>query len=51
MALHSSYDGDRDGMLSVGDYPFTFLLPEPILSGLKSRLFQANSTEYYDPTA
>ena len=51
MALHAYYNGDRDGMLSVGDFPFMLLLPEPILSGLKSRLFQANSVEGYDPTA
>ena len=51
MALHAYYEGDRTGMLSVGDYPFTMLLPEPILSGLKSRLSHANSTEYYDPAA
>ena len=51
MALHTSYDGDRDGMLSVGDFPFHFLLPEPILSGLRARLFHANSTDYFDPTA
>ena len=51
MALTTGYDDakDRSGMLSVGDQPFTVLLPEPILSGLRSRLFLASSDEDYEP--
>ena len=51
MALATGYDyvADREGMLSVGDQPFTVLLPEPIISGLRSRLFLASSTESYVP--
>ena len=51
MALATGYDyvAGREGMLSVGDQPFTVLLPEPILSGLRSRLFFAYSAEKYVP--
>lgn len=51
MALTTDYDSvkNREGMLSVGDQPFTLLLPEPILSGLRSRLFLASSNEEYVP--
>ena len=51
MALTTGRDyvEEKEGMLSIGDHPFNMLLPEPIISGLKSRLFHACSNEPYVP--
>ena len=42
---------ERSGMLSVGDEPFWLVLPEPIISGLRARLFTANSNDHYVPAS
>ena len=51
MALTTGHDyvEEKEGMLSIGDQPFSILLPEPILSGLRSRLFYACSIEPHVP--
>ena len=42
---------NRSGMLSVGDWPFTVILPEPILSTPDRRFYHRHSFEHYNPTA
>ena len=42
---------DRDGILSIGDFPFTILLPEPLISTYFKRIYYGASQELYDPTA
>ena len=42
---------DRDGILSVGDFPFPILLPEPLISTNFKRIYCGASQEIYDPTA
>ena len=41
----------KDGMVSIGDFPFPIVLPEPIISTINRRLCHGSSQEFYDPDA
>ena len=50
-SLLAQDDRGRDGILSIGDFPFNVLLPEPVICHYGARLYHAHSFEDYDPNA